>query len=166
MIGWEKIQGGKANLKRWVLSFERNVETDNELRVSGGREFQSLEAMTEKALFEMYIQVWRHIRGHTVERNPFFCDYRCAHRVAWEVGTNAHRRKVIPMQHVWLSESDRTVTSHMMIHTGEKEFMCDKCNKQFRQGRRLRGWKAVTPRPLKIKRKKGKKKEKRKKKKK
>ena len=38
---------GKANLKRWVLSFERNVETDNELRVSGGREFQSLGAMTE-----------------------------------------------------------------------------------------------------------------------
>ena len=37
---------GKANLKRWVLSFERNVETDNELRVSGGREFQSLGAMT------------------------------------------------------------------------------------------------------------------------
>ena len=39
---------GKANLKRWVLSFERNVETD-ELRVSGGTEFQSLGAMTEKA---------------------------------------------------------------------------------------------------------------------
>ena len=37
MIGWERIQGGKANLKRWVLSFERNVETDNELRVSGLR---------------------------------------------------------------------------------------------------------------------------------
>ena len=36
MIGWERIQGGKANLKRWVLSFERNVEIDNELRVSGG----------------------------------------------------------------------------------------------------------------------------------
>ena len=50
MIGWERIQGGKANLKRWVLSFERNVETNNELRVSGGREFQSLGAMTEKAL--------------------------------------------------------------------------------------------------------------------
>ena len=50
MIGWERIQGGEANLKRWVLSFERNVETDNELRVSGGREFQSLGAMTEKAL--------------------------------------------------------------------------------------------------------------------
>ena len=32
----------KANLKRWVLSFERNVESDNESRVSGGREFQSL----------------------------------------------------------------------------------------------------------------------------
>ena len=26
---------GKSNLKRWVLSFERNVETDNEVRVSG-----------------------------------------------------------------------------------------------------------------------------------
>ena len=51
MIGWERIQGGKANLKRWVLSFERNVETDNELRVSGGREFQSLGAMTEKGPF-------------------------------------------------------------------------------------------------------------------
>ena len=32
---------GKANLKRCVLSFERNVERDYELRVSGGREFQS-----------------------------------------------------------------------------------------------------------------------------
>ena len=50
MIGWERIQEGKANLERWVLSFERNVETDNELRVSGGREFQSLGATTEKAL--------------------------------------------------------------------------------------------------------------------
>ena len=40
----------RPHLKRWVLSFERNVETDNELRVSGGREFQSLGAMTEKAL--------------------------------------------------------------------------------------------------------------------
>ena len=36
MKGWERIQGGKANLKRWVLSFEQNVETDNELRESGG----------------------------------------------------------------------------------------------------------------------------------
>ena len=34
---------GKANLKRWVLSFERNVETDNELRVSGGRSSRVLE---------------------------------------------------------------------------------------------------------------------------
>ena len=32
------------------MSFERNVETNNELRVSGGREFQSLGAMTENAL--------------------------------------------------------------------------------------------------------------------
>ena len=37
-------------MKRWVLSFERNVETDNELRVFGGREFPSLGAMTEKVL--------------------------------------------------------------------------------------------------------------------
>ena len=37
-------------MKRWVLSFERNVETENDLRVSSGREFQSLGAMTEKAL--------------------------------------------------------------------------------------------------------------------
>ena len=50
MIGWDRIQGGNANLKRWVLSFERNVPPDNEKRVSGGREFQSLGAMTEKAL--------------------------------------------------------------------------------------------------------------------
>ena len=28
---------GKANLKRCVLSFERNVERDNELRVSDGK---------------------------------------------------------------------------------------------------------------------------------
>ena len=37
---------GKANLIRWVL-IERNVETYNVLRVSGGREFQSLGAMTD-----------------------------------------------------------------------------------------------------------------------
>ena len=56
MIGWERIQGGKANLKRWVLSFERIVETDNDLRVSGGREFQSLGAMTEEALLPRDVQ--------------------------------------------------------------------------------------------------------------
>ena len=58
MIGWERIQGGKANLKRWVLSFERNVETDNELRVSGGREFQSLGEMTEEALLPRDVRTW------------------------------------------------------------------------------------------------------------
>ena len=42
---------GKVNLKRCVLSFERNVERDNELRLSGGRiEFQSRGATTEKAV--------------------------------------------------------------------------------------------------------------------
>ena len=51
-------QGGKSNLKRWVLSFERNVETDNELRVSGGREFQSLGAMTEKALLPRDVRTY------------------------------------------------------------------------------------------------------------
>ena len=49
---------GKANLKRWVSSFERNVETDNELRVSGGREFQSLGAMTEKALLPRDVRTY------------------------------------------------------------------------------------------------------------
>ena len=59
MIGWERIQGGKANLRRWVLSFERNVETDiNEIRVSGGREFQSLGATTEKALLPRDVQTY------------------------------------------------------------------------------------------------------------
>ena len=49
---------GKADLKRWVLSFERNVERDNELRVSGGREFQSLGAMTEKVLLLQCSDIW------------------------------------------------------------------------------------------------------------
>ena len=49
MIGWERIQRGKANPKRWALSLERNVETDNEPRASGVRESQSPGAMTEKA---------------------------------------------------------------------------------------------------------------------
>ena len=49
---------GKANLKRCVLSFERNVETDNELRVSGGREFQSLGAMTETALLPRDVRTY------------------------------------------------------------------------------------------------------------
>ena len=49
---------GKANLKRWVLSFERNVESDNELRVSGGREFQGLGAMTEKALLPRDVRTY------------------------------------------------------------------------------------------------------------
>ena len=49
---------GEGNLKRWVLSFERNVETDNELRVSGGREFQSLGAMTEKALLPRDVRTY------------------------------------------------------------------------------------------------------------
>ena len=48
----------KANSKRWVLSFERNIETDNELRVSGGREFQSIGAMTEKALLPRDVRTY------------------------------------------------------------------------------------------------------------
>ena len=47
---------GKANLKRCVLSFERNVERDNELRVSGGRE--SLGAMTEKVLLPRDVRTY------------------------------------------------------------------------------------------------------------
>ena len=58
MIRWERIQGGKANVKRWVLSFVRNVETDTELRVSGGREFQSLGAMIEKALLPRDVWIY------------------------------------------------------------------------------------------------------------
>ena len=48
----------KANLKRWVLSFERNVETNNELQVSDGRELQSLGAMTEKALLPRDVRTY------------------------------------------------------------------------------------------------------------
>ena len=51
MIGWDRIQGGKANLKRCVLSFERKIERDDELRVSGGREFQSLGGNDRKGPF-------------------------------------------------------------------------------------------------------------------
>ena len=58
MKGWERIQGRKANLKRWVLTFEWNVETDNELRVSGGREFQSLGAMTENAFLTRDVRTY------------------------------------------------------------------------------------------------------------
>ena len=54
----DRMGEGKANLKRWVLSFERNVETDNELRVSGGREFQSLGAMTEKAFLPRDVRTY------------------------------------------------------------------------------------------------------------
>ena len=58
---------GKADLKRWVLSFERNVETDNELRVSGGREFQSLGAMTEKALLPRDVRTYGYGMDRTDE---------------------------------------------------------------------------------------------------
>ena len=44
------------------MSFERNVKRDNKLRVSGGREFQSLGAMTENALLP------RDVRTYGMER--------------------------------------------------------------------------------------------------
>ena len=44
-----KSLGGNAILKRWVLSLERNIGREDEFRVSGGSEFQSLGPMTEKA---------------------------------------------------------------------------------------------------------------------
>ena len=40
------------------MCFEQNVETDKELRVSGGREFQSLGATTEKALLTRDIRTY------------------------------------------------------------------------------------------------------------
>ena len=57
-MGENSILRGKANLKRCVLSFEQNVERDNELRVSGGREFQSLGTMTEKALLPRDVRTY------------------------------------------------------------------------------------------------------------
>ena len=48
----------KTNFKRCVLSFERNAERDNELRVSGGGEFQSLGAMTERALLPRDVRTY------------------------------------------------------------------------------------------------------------
>ena len=45
------------------MGFERNVERDSELRVSGGREFQSLGATTEKALLP------RDVRAYGIDRN-------------------------------------------------------------------------------------------------
>ena len=65
----EENSRGKANLRRWVLSFERNVERDNELRVSGGREFQSLGAMTENALLPR--DVWTYGMDRTDESDDF-----------------------------------------------------------------------------------------------
>ena len=47
------------------MCFERNVERDNELRASGGREFQSLGAMTEKALLPR--DVWTYEMDRTDE---------------------------------------------------------------------------------------------------
>ena len=49
---------GEVNLKRWVLSFERSVDSDYELRVSGGREFQSLGALTQKALLPRDVRTY------------------------------------------------------------------------------------------------------------
>ena len=52
------------------MGFERNVETDNELRVSGGREIQSLGAMTEKALLP------RDVRTYGMDKTDEFCRQR------------------------------------------------------------------------------------------
>ena len=46
---------GKANLKRWVLSFERNVETDNELRCQAGGSSRVLEQRQKRPFYpEMF----------------------------------------------------------------------------------------------------------------
>ena len=50
---------GKANLKKCVFSFERNVERDTySYGVSDGREFQSRGVMREKALFTNQIRTY------------------------------------------------------------------------------------------------------------
>ena len=52
---------------------------------------------------------------------------------------DAHRRKAIQMQRVWLTEytEQSPHTAYWWFHTGGKEFMCDKCNKQFRHSSTL-----------------------------
>ena len=55
-------KGGRLTWKDGFWSFERNVETYNELRVSGGREFQSLGTMSEKA------QLPRDVRTYGMDR--------------------------------------------------------------------------------------------------
>ena len=45
-------------MKRCVSSFERNNDRDDELRVSGGKEFQSRGAMTEKSLLPIDVPIY------------------------------------------------------------------------------------------------------------
>ena len=54
-----KSLGRERNLKRCVLSLERNIGREDEFRVSGGSEFQSRGPMTEKALFPSDDLEWR-----------------------------------------------------------------------------------------------------------
>ena len=53
------------------MGFEWNVGTDNELRVSGGREFQSLGAMTENAFLP------RDVRTYGMDRTDESDDLVC-----------------------------------------------------------------------------------------
>ena len=68
-------------MKRSVLRFERNVERDNELRVSGAREFQSLGAMTGKVLYSP-----RDVRMDRTDESDDLID-----RVRWKRETIAKR---------------------------------------------------------------------------
>ena len=44
-------------MKRRVLSLERNIDKEDEFRVSGGSEFQSRLPMTEKALLPYGMEI-------------------------------------------------------------------------------------------------------------
>ena len=56
------------------MCFEHNVEKDNELLVSGGREFQSHRAMTEKALVLGDVRTYGIDRSHRTDESDDLVD--------------------------------------------------------------------------------------------
>ena len=57
------------------MCFERNVERDNKLRVSGRREFESRETMTEKALLPRDVRT-NGIDSHRTDESDDLVDKR------------------------------------------------------------------------------------------
>ena len=108
LAGERRVQGGKAILKKWVLSLDRKEETEVVVRTTAGIKFHILGAATENARLPVGVLVLGIKRAEVRDDLEWWLDWECVH---------AHG--LVPIQ--WRQRVHRTTDSTRIFFTTQSD---------------------------------------------